>query len=115
MLLRDFSAVFADFITADGSVSPPITFACGAFEGGAIVTDIDQDGIIVTVTVHSITTEEPCLLTMLFPMPLGAAQAKLRQKRLPVLPGSAVTVRRKVDEVVGDSGERYSRFEVSVA
>jgi hypothetical protein len=112
-MLKDFSSAFADFLNSDGSMKMPITFY-HAFEAGPIHTNIDPDGIIVTVTVHSIDTEEPCLLTMLFPMPLGAAEAKLRQGRLPVLPSSAVTVRRKIDEVVGDSGERYSRFAVDV-
>jgi hypothetical protein len=105
--------VFADFVSADGSITPPITFA-GGFDG-PVTIDVDPDGIIATTTVCSLTDEEPCLLTMLFRMPLGAAQAKLRQKRYPVSPRSTVTVRRKIDEVVGSSGERYSRFEVDVA
>jgi hypothetical protein len=112
-MLRDFSDVFADFIDADGSVNPPITFAGGLGEPMVIV--VDPDGIIASIMVHSFVDEEPCLLTMLFPMAVGAAQAKLRQKRYPVSTRSTVTVRRRIDEVVGDSGERYSRFEVDVA
>jgi hypothetical protein len=111
-VLRDFSDVFADFIDDDGFVKPPITFAGGLGEPCVVV--VDPDGIIASIMVHSLVDEEPCLLTMLFPMPLGAAQAKLRQKRYPVSPQSTVTVRRKLDEVVGNSGERYSRFEVDV-
>ena len=109
---RDFSAVFDDFIKDDGTVAPPITFAA-ALEP-PITAMPDPDGIIVTATVRSVVDDEPCLLTMLFPMAAGAMQAKLRQKRLPVSPHSTVTVRRKIDEVVGSSGERYARFEVDV-
>jgi hypothetical protein len=108
--LRDFSAVFANYIKPDGTFYPPICFAP---IGGPINWSADPDGLIMTVPVVWLDYEQ-CLLTALFPMAVGAAAAKCRQRRFPVTPSTWVTVRRMIDEVVGHSGERYSRFAVEV-
>jgi hypothetical protein len=106
--LRDFSAVFADYIKPDGTFYPPICFAP---IGGPITWCPDPDGLIMTVPIVWLDYEQ-CLLTALFPMSIGAATTKCRQRRFPVTSATAVIVKRRIDEVVGLSGERYSRFAV---
>jgi hypothetical protein len=71
----------------------------------------DLDGLIATVNVCA-PSGDGCLLTLLFPMPFGVAEVAAKRKRFPVFlsPGCLITVSKKVDEVTGESGERYSRF-----
>jgi len=108
-MLPDFSEVYGDFISDDGTVKPPISF---------IVPDdvtwaADPDGLLMT-TLQMGLDGEPCLLSVLFSMPQGAACAKHRQRRFPAKGGDAMTVVRRLDEVVGQGGERYTRFIVDV-
>ncbi len=108
-MLPDFAEVYGDFISDDGTVNPPISF---------IVPDVatwtaDPDGLLMT-TLQMGLDGEPCLLSVLFPMPQGAACAKHRQRRFPAKAVDAMTVVRRLDEVVGQSGERYTRFIVDV-
>lgn len=110
-VLEDFSVAYSDYIGHDGAMSPPVTFVAAI---RSVTYAADADGLIATAMVHSVN-DEPCLLTMLFSMPFGEAQSKIRQGRFPLASSTFVTVKRKIDEVIGDSGERYSRFEVDVA
>lgn len=112
LLLRDFSDVFSDYIATDGTLQPGVTFLP---IGGPLTWAADPDGLIMTAIVSALWGDcEQCLLTALFPMSLGAAAARCRQRRFPANEASAVTVKRRIDAVVGLSGERYSRFAVEV-
>lgn len=89
----------------------PVSFAP---VGGPLTFCSDVDGLMATAVVTSFKDDEPCLLTALFRMPHAAATDACRRGDYPVSEFDIVTVKRLIDEVVGRSGERYSRFEVSV-
>lgn len=104
-MLPDFSDVYREFISDDGEMMPPVSLQIPANQTWAV----DIDGLLMSMLQFGVDGE-PCVLSVLFPMPLGAAQAKVRQRRFPARAGDWLTVGRKRDEVVGGSGERYSRF-----
>jgi hypothetical protein len=108
-MLPDFAVAYSEFISEDGRMSPPIAVPVPA----GVVWAVDDDGLVMTTSQFTMDGDE-CLLTVLFPMELGAAQSKHRQRRFPARGGDYMTVLRKRDEVVGQSGERYSRFIVEV-
>lgn len=104
-MLPDFATAFHEFISDDGTMRPPFAMPVPS----TVIWGVDPDGLLMTTpqTSHDGTA---CLLSVLFPMPLGAARAKHRQQRFPAKPGDYMMVVRKHDEVVGAGGERYSRF-----
>ena len=106
----DFSKSYSQFIADDGTMTPPLMLLAP----DAITWAADPDGLMMTITLPAIDGEA-CVLTAIFPMSMGAAMAKHRQRRFPVASGDYVSVVRKLDEVQGSSGERYCRFIVEVA
>lgn len=105
-LLPDFAVSWSNAIRNDGSMVPVTLSAADPSYSP------DQDGLLMTGTAFA-PTGDPCMVSVLFPMSFGAAITKVRQGRLPVADGDYITVKRRIDEVVGLSGERYSRFEAS--
>lgn len=104
--LPDFADAWSNAIRNDGSmvrVTLSVAWPCYS---------PDHDGLLMTGTVFT-PTGDLCMVSVLFPMSFGAAITKVRQGRLPVADGDYITVKRRIDEVVGLSGERYSRFEAS--
>ncbi len=106
----DFSKSYSQFIADDGTLKPPLMLVVADL----ITWAADPDGLMMTTTIPAIDGGV-CVLTALFPMSMGAAMAKHRQRRFPVAIGDCVSVVRKLDEVHGSSGERYCRFIVEVA
>lgn len=91
----------------DGAMSPPIAVQLT----GPFTWCADPDGVIVSCITPAPSGDE-CMLTILYPMPAWAAEARMRQRRFParLANGSMVTLLKKHSEVVGNSGEQYSRF-----
>jgi hypothetical protein len=103
-MLPDFAESYADFIQDDGSVRPAVSLIAEE-----MTFALDHDGILATTAVVD-PHGDTCLLSVIFCMSYGDAQRRMRRKLLPAFPPCFLTVTRKLDEVVGQSGERYSRF-----
>lgn len=121
----DFSAAYSSVFRRDGTMIPvtiqvfPIAYAAD-IDGLLMTAQAADDQGIGQFTPEKVDSllvlprKEPgdwCLLSVLFPMSFGAAEAKCRQGQFPIKHGDFVTVTRRIDEAVGTSGERYSRFE----
>jgi hypothetical protein len=108
-LLPDFSEAYSDFISSDGSLRPRVFIAAPH----QMTWCLDIDGLLLTMPVAGIDGT-PCLLSVLFRMNYGAAQVQHKRGRFPATHKCCLEVIRKIDEVRGDSGEVYSRFEANV-
>ncbi len=105
MQLPDFSTAYGDLIGDGGEMRIPLTIQSPPEQ----TWHPDEDGLLMSGSVIDMNGDA-CLLSVLFPMPYGAACAKVRQRRFPVKPGDMLTILREVDRVTGRSGEEYSRF-----
>ncbi len=104
LMLPDFSVSWKDIIGSDGTLRPPLTLQASHMTWAA-----DQDGLLMTTFVLTMSGDG-CAISVLFPMSYGDACRRVRQKLFPAAPGCWLTVTKKIDEVCGQSGERYSRF-----
>jgi hypothetical protein len=111
-MLPDFSVLYSDFISEDGTLRPPVAIEVGG-DGGFLTWHVDEDGLLMTTVSYGINGAF-CTLSLIFEMSFGEASTKHRQRRFPAAPGDWVTITKKKDEVLGVSGERYSRFVASV-
>jgi hypothetical protein len=103
-MLPDFAVSWKDIIGTDGTLQPPLTLQASGLTWAA-----DQDGLLMTTAVLTMS-EDTCLLSVLFRMSYGDAIRRMRRKLFPAMPLCWLTVTKKLDEVCGHSGERYSRF-----
>jgi len=104
--MPDFSHSWASLIDGD-EVRPRMFIQASA----PICWAVDSDGLVATFLVCD-PDGNACMMSLLFQMPMGAAESAARKKRWPVRieHGTIVGVSRKIDEVTGVSGERYCRF-----
>jgi len=108
-MFPDFGAEYNNFIAQDGTMKPPVVLQLGDHQTWMP----DADGLLMTAMVSTVDGSI-CLLSALFRMPYAAATMKMRQQRFPAKPYDMICIKRKIDEVVGQGGERYSRFEIDV-
>lgn len=105
--LNDFYDEHSDRITQDGRLFEPVLVTVGEW----LTAAADFDGLVVIAPVLA-TNGMPCLLNMFFQMPEGEAVCRCSSGKLPVLPGSRVTIKRVCNDKPLRNPTTYKLFEV---
>ncbi len=109
-MLLDAGTALKNWIGNTGQITKTILVLIPPLsEGGSVTYFADNDGLCMTTRI-SAPSGLPALLTAIFPMTYQKAAKKLKQGRLPIVPGDGFEIVRRHDTVVGNSGERYTRF-----
>lgn len=103
----DFYSHCMPFIGPKGTMSAPVLVTIGE----SITAAPDIDGLVVLAPVIA-PNGRPCLLNMFFPMPTGQADSLCSSGKLPVLPGSRVTIKSVCKDKPLRNPTTYKLFEV---